>query len=156
MAAIDRIDERILAVLSQEGRLSNQDLAGRIGLSASACLRRVRRLEEAGLIRGYTAVLDGDALGFGRSVYVEISLESQRSDLLDAFEAAVRTCPGVLSCHLMAGQADYLLRVAVAGVDDYERIHRTHLAALPGVASIRSAFTLRAVVDRRVPVERFS
>ncbi|HUG85208.1 MAG TPA: Lrp/AsnC family transcriptional regulator [Euzebya sp.] len=144
---VDRIDRSILAALQQDGRISNQALADLIGLSPSACLRRVRRLEESGVIAGYRVVLSARAVGRARTVYVEITLDSQRAAMLDAFEAGVVTCPGLRSCHLMAGAADYLLRLEVRDVEDYERIHRGHLAGLPGVASIRSTFALRVVAD---------
>jgi Lrp/AsnC family transcriptional regulator, leucine-responsive regulatory protein len=144
---LDRIDQRLVSTLQRDGRLSNQALAEVVGLSPSACLRRVRRLEEAGIIAGYRAVLDPRAVGRGRTVYVEITLESQRAAALDAFEAGVRECPGLRSCHLMAGQADYLLRLQVHDVEHYEQIHRGHLAGLPGITSIRSTFALRSVAD---------
>ena len=142
---LDRQDRQILALLQAEGRLSNVDLSERIHLSASACARRVRRLEAAGVIVGYGAHLDGGAVGRGTTVFVEISLVSQREETLDAFEAAARDCPEVMECHLMAGQADYLLKVAVADAEDFARIHRMRLVKLPGVASMRSQFSLRRV-----------
>lgn len=145
--AFDRIDRTVLAVLQHDGRISNQALADLVGLSPSACLRRVRRLEEEGVIAGYRAVIAPRAVGRARTVYVEITLESQRAATLDAFEAGVLACPGLRSCHLMAGVADYLLRLEVADVDHYEQIHRGHLAGLPGVTSIRTTFALRAVAD---------
>lgn len=144
---LDRIDARILQALQQDGRLGNQALADRIGLSPSACLRRVRRLEEAGVIAGYRAILAPSAVERAQTVFVEVGLDSQRVEVLDAFEAGVARCPGLRSCHLMAGAADYLLRLEVRDVAHYEQIHRGHLAGLPGVASIRSTFALRTVAD---------
>ncbi len=144
---MDAIDRRILDELQIEGRISNQALADRVGLSPSACLRRTRRLEEGGVISGYRVTLDARAVERARTVYVEITLDSQRASTLDAFEAGVVGCPGLRSCHLMAGAADYLLRLQVRDVDHYEQIHRSHLAGLPGVASIRSTFALRTVAD---------
>lgn len=145
--SLDSIDERLLQALQRDGRISNQALADLVGLSPSACLRRVRRLEETGVLAGYRAVVAPSAIGRGRTVFVEITLDSQRAPVLDAFEDAVVSCPGLRSCHLMAGSADYLLQVSVNDVEDYERIHRTHIAGLPGVTSIRTTFALRTVVD---------
>ncbi|MDO5370660.1 Lrp/AsnC family transcriptional regulator, partial [Paracoccus sp. (in: a-proteobacteria)] len=114
---LDPTDRRILSVLQREGRISNADLAARINLSASACHRRVQRLEEAGYIAGYVALLDPRRLGRTTTVFVEITLSGQADELLDAFEKAVRAIPDVLECHLMAGTADYLLKVMAADTD---------------------------------------
>jgi Lrp/AsnC family leucine-responsive transcriptional regulator len=146
--SLDSIDRHILEVLQRDGRIANQTLADTVGLSPSACLRRVRNLEEAGVITGYVAVLDPERIGAGRRVFVEITLESQRQDSLEAFERAVAGCPGVMSCHLMSGDADYLLGVAVSGLDGFERLHRDHLSRLPGVVRMRSSFAIRTVADR--------
>lgn len=146
---LDTTDRRLLTLLQQDGRTTNAALAEAVHLSPSACLRRVRRLEEAGVISGYVAVLDRTLIGRGTSVFVEIALTGQREDLLDEFEAAVDDVPEVISCHLMAGNSDYLLHIAVDDVADYERVHRTHLALLPHVAQLRSSFALRTVCDRR-------
>lgn len=142
------IDQAILEQLQTDGRLSNVDLADRVGLSPSACLRRVRALEQSGVIYGYRALVDRRLLGQSTSVFVEITLKSQEESVLDTFEEAVAAHPAVVSCHLMAGDADYILQVACADVSDYEQLHRTHLAQLPGVARIRSSFALRTVVER--------
>lgn len=147
MINLDELDHSILRTLQKDGRLSNADLAEKIGLSASACHRRVRRLEKDGVIDRYVAIVDRQLVGRGVSVFVEVSLESQREDLLDSFEAAVSTIPHVMSCHLMAGNADYLMHVTCADVADYETIHREHMAVLPGVTSIRSSFAIRTVID---------
>lgn len=147
MVDLDGIDHSILSSLQEDGRLTNAELAERIGLSASACHRRVRRLETDGVIERYAAVLDRQLVGRGVSVFVEISLESQREELLDSFEAAVGQIPHVMSCHLMAGNADYLVHVTCADVADYETIHREHIAVLPGVTSVRSSFAIRTVID---------
>lgn len=141
----DDIDRRILTVLQAEGRISNADLAERVNLSPSACHRRVQRLEEAGLISGYVALLDARRMGRGTTVFVEITLTGQAEELLDAFERAVARVPEVLECHLMAGAADYLLKVAAADTDDFARIHRRALSALPGVRGMQSSFVLRTV-----------
>lgn len=147
MIDLDKIDHSILEALQVNGRLTNAELAERIGLSASACHRRVRRLEHDGVIERYAAVLNRKLVGRGVSVFVEISLESQREELLDSFEAAVGQIPHVMSCHLMAGNADYLVHVTCADVADYETIHREHIAVLPGVTSVRSSFAIRTVTD---------
>ncbi len=145
---LDAIDRSILDELQADGRVTNADLAERVGLSPSACLRRVRALEEGGVISHYVALLDAAAIGLPTTVFVEVSLSGQEESLLDAFEAAVVEHPAVQSCHLMAGAADYLVKVVVADVSDYEQLHRTHLATLPNVIRIRSSFALRTVCDR--------
>ena len=146
---LDRLDRELLRLLQADGRLTNADLAQHIGLSPSACFRRLQRLEESGVIAGYSATLDGDAIGKPITVFIEVTLGSQGSAVLDAFERAVAACEDVLECHLMSGDFDYLLRVAVADMRDYERVHRQRVAAFPHVARIRTAFAMRAVVPRR-------
>lgn len=146
---LDRIDHQMLGVLQAQGRLSNAELAERVNLSPSACLRRLQRLESSGVIAGYAALLDPQAINRATTVFIEVTLSSQRDAALDAFERAVQACPDVLECHLMSGDADYLLRVAVANTQDYERVHRKHIAAFPHVARIRSMFALRSVIKRR-------
>lgn len=146
---IDKIDREILRLLQSDGRLPNAELAQKVGLSASACFRRLQRLEQERVISGYSAVLDGDAIGKPTTVFIEVTLSSQGSAVLDAFERAVAACDDVLECHLMSGDFDYLLRVAVADMRDYERVHRQRVAAFPHVARIRTAFAMRAVVPRR-------
>lgn len=146
---LDRLDRDLLRALQANGRLSNAELAQRIGLSPSACFRRLQRLEEQGVIAGYVADLDGEAIGKPTTVFIEVTLASQVSTALDAFERAVAACDDVLECHLMSGDFDYLLRVAVADMRDYERVHRQRIAAFPHVARIRTAFAMRAVVPRR-------
>jgi len=149
---LDRIDRQILELLQNDGRLTNAALAERVHLSASACLRRVQRLEREGVIAGYAARLEPALLGRGTSVFVEVSLNSQREEALEAFERAVRDCPDIAECHLMSGGSDYLLHVAVADTQDYERIHKQTLSRLPHVARIRSSFSLRRVCRRGPPV----
>jgi Lrp/AsnC family leucine-responsive transcriptional regulator len=146
---LDKLDRELLRLLQDDGRLSNAELAQRIGLSASACFRRLQRLEQTGVIAGYTALLNGEAIGRPTTVFIEVTLSSQGSAALDAFERAVAACPDVLECHLMSGDFDYLLRVAVADMRDYERVHRQQVAAFPHVARVRTAFAMRAVVPRR-------
>ncbi|MEM1351113.1 MAG: Lrp/AsnC family transcriptional regulator [Pseudomonadota bacterium] len=143
--ALDTIDKRILSALQRRGRMSNAELSEAVNLSASACHRRVQRLEQDGYIRDYVALLDPRKLGVPTTVFVEISLQGQTDEVLDVFERAVRRIPAVLECHLMAGSADYLLKVVAAGTEDFARIHRQHLARLPGVAQMQSSFALRTV-----------
>ena len=147
-SSLDVVDHAILALLQDDGRLANVDLADAVNLSPSACLRRVRRLEGEGFINQYVALIDPSKVGMGTNVFVEITLSSQAEDALDAFEAAVTARPEIMSCHLMAGDFDYLLRVVIDDVADYEALHRTHLAQLPGVARLVSSFALRPVCDR--------
>ena len=120
-------------------------LAERANLSESACLRRVKLLEEAGIIGGYAMLINQAAVGLSGNVFVEIALTRQRREDQDAFEAAVAEVPEVMECYLMSGEYDYLLRVVVADAADYERIHHEQLTSLPGVARIRSSFALRTV-----------
>ncbi len=143
---LDATDRRILNALQRDGRMTNADLAETANLSPSACHRRVQRLEAAGVIDRYVALLDARRLGWPTTVFVEITLSGQADELLDAFEAAVRRVPDVLECHLMAGSADYLLKVVAQDTDDFARIHRQYLARLPGVAQMHSSFALRTVL----------
>jgi len=147
MIALDAVDLSIINALQEDGRITNANLADAVGLSPSACHRRVRRLETEGVIERYAALVNRSLVGRGVSVFVEISLESQREDLLDAFEAKVAEVPHVQSCHLMAGNADYLVHVTCADVADYETIHREHIAVLPGVTRVRSSFAIRTITD---------
>lgn len=142
---LDETDHQILACLQKDGRISNADLAGRIHRSESACHRRVRRLEEAGVIQGYSAVIDQAAIGKAVNVFVEITLASTGEETLNAFEESVRACDDVITGYFMTGDADYLLHIAAADTEDYERIYRTHLSRFPGIARIRTSFALRAV-----------
>jgi Lrp/AsnC family leucine-responsive transcriptional regulator len=145
---LDRIDRIILHELQLDGRLSNAALAERISLSESACLRRVRQLEDSGLLRGYVGLVDQSMAGYPDNVFVQITLASQQRDDLDAFEAAVAELPEVMECYLMSGVADYILRVVVADARDYERLHSNHLTRLPGVDRVHSSFALRTVVKK--------
>ncbi len=147
MIELDALDHAILDALQADGRMTNAELADQVGLSASACHRRVRRLETDKVIERYAALINRQLVGRGVSVFVEISLESQREELLDRFEAEVSNVPHVQSCHLMAGNADYLVHVTCADVADYERIHREYIAVLPGVISVRSSFAIRTITD---------
>jgi Lrp/AsnC family leucine-responsive transcriptional regulator len=143
---LDATDRRILTVLQREGRITNADLSERVNLSPSACHRRVQRLEAEGVIAAYVALLDARRMGRPTTVFVEITLQSQADEVLEAFERAVARVPDVLECHLMAGSADYLLKIAVADTEDFARIHRQYLTRLPGVAQMQSSFALRTVV----------
>lgn len=145
MSELDATDRRILTVLQKDGRISNADLAERINLSASACHRRVQRLEQDGYIGQYVALLDARRMGRPTTVFVEITLQGQADDVLDAFEREVARVPDVLECHLMAGSADYLLKIVAQDTDDFARIHRQYLSRLPGVAQMQSSFALRTV-----------
>jgi len=142
---LDPTDKRILETLQRNGRMSNQVLSDRVNLSPSACHRRVQRLEEEGFIAGYVALLDPRRMGRLTTVFVEITLSGQADEVLDAFERAVARVPEVLECHLMAGSADYLLKVVARDTEDFARIHRKSLAALPGVQGMQSSFVLRTV-----------
>lgn len=145
MIALDEIDRRLLRLLQTNGRLTNAELSERVGLSSSACHRRVQRMESEGVIAGYVAVLDAKASGRTATVFVEIGLSGQSDDVLDAFERGVAQIPDVLECHLMAGSADYLLKVAARDAEDFARIHRQKLSRLPGVARMQSSFSLKTV-----------
>jgi Lrp/AsnC family transcriptional regulator, leucine-responsive regulatory protein len=145
-AGLDETDRRILRVLQKDGRITNADLSERVNLSPSACHRRVQRLEEDGFIAAFVALLDARKLGRPTTVYVEITLISQAEDVLDAFEREVARVPDLLECHLMAGSADYLLKIMVEDTEDFARIHRQHLSRLPGVRQMQSSFALRTVV----------
>ena len=125
--------------------MTNSELSEVVHLSPSACHRRVQRLEEDGVIRDYVALLDARKLGRPTTVFVEITLSGQADEVLDAFEKAVSNIPDVLECHLMAGTADYLLKVVAKDTEDFAQIHRRHLARLPGVAQMHSSFALRTV-----------
>ena len=147
---LDAIDRAILRVLQRDGRTPNSVVAESIHLSPSACHRRVARLEAAGVIRGYAALVDPKAAGRRSTVFVEITLQGQTTELLDAFERAVALVPEVLECHLMAGTADYLLKIAARDPDDFARLHREALARLPGVAKMQSSFSLKVVRSTQV------
>ena len=142
---LDRIDRRILDTLQESARLSNADLARTVGLSPSPCLRRVRELEEAGVVRRYVALLDPKRVGWPVSVFVQVTLERQAEQALERFEATVGARPEVMECYLMTGDADYLLRVVAGSIEAYERFLIDVLTRVPGVASIKSSFALKQV-----------
>jgi len=146
MPALDTIDRNILRLLRLNARMSNASLAAEIGLSPSACLRRIKLLEQARIIRGYTALIDAADAGTSIAVIINITLEQQKEEYLDRFEAAIRKHPEILECFLMTGGSDYLLRVEVANAGEFERIHKEVLSGLPGVSRIQSSFSIRNVL----------
>jgi DNA-binding Lrp family transcriptional regulator len=148
MEKLDNIDIAILRVLQRNGRISNADLAAEVGLSPSACSRRLDILEKSGVISGYYAQVSAKALDYKMIVIVHISLSGQFAKTLSEFEAAVKRVPNILVCYLMSGEYDYILRVACKDLEDYERIHRDWLSALPHVVKINSSFALREIIDR--------
>ena len=146
---LDRYDKKILEVLQTEGRIHNQDLADRIGLSASPCLRRVRALEESGLILGYRAMLDARKLGLTLMALIHISMDVHTPERFDRFEAAVAVLPEVLECLLITGQdADYQLKVVVRDMDHYQFLLLNKITRIEGVTGVHSSFVLRRVVDK--------
>ena len=144
MIALDDIDKRILDRLQRDGRVSNADLAEQVGLSSSPCWRRVKALEEAGVIRGYAARLDAKAVGLGVNVFMSVSLTTQVEKALQAFERAASERPEVMECYLMTGDSDYLLRIVVPDLEAYERFVMD-FTKIAGIAKIRSSFALRTV-----------
>ncbi len=149
MGALDAIDRNILRLLRLDARISNAKLANEVGLSPSACLRRIKLMEQAGVIRGYTALVDTSQAEASIAVIINITLERQTEDHLDRFEAAVRKHPEIKECFLMTGGSDYLLRVEVANPGDFERIHKDILSTMPGVLRIHSSFSIRNVLATR-------
>jgi Lrp/AsnC family leucine-responsive transcriptional regulator len=146
---LDRFDRQILQVLQQEGRISNQDLADRIGLSPSPCLRRVRTLEEAGLIIGYRALLAPKVLGLSLMALIHISMDRHTPERFSDFEAAVSEIPEVMECLLITGQAaDYQLKVVVRDMDAYQDLLLNRITGIKGVSGVHSSFVLRRVVDK--------
>jgi DNA-binding Lrp family transcriptional regulator len=145
---LDRFDKAILDQLQRDGRISNVQLAALVNLSESACLRRVRVLEQAGLIERYVALLDQKEAGLTGTVFVHIVLGREEQNDLAAFEAAVQNIPEVMECYLMTGEFDYLLRVVVSDMADFERIHHSELTRLPGVARVNSSVAIRTVTKK--------
>ena len=146
MTTLDAIDHKILRLLRADGRMSNAKLAEEVGLSQSACLRRLHLLEHSGIIRGYTAIIDESKAENTVVVIIQITLDRQTEEFLNRFESAVRKCPEVRECYLLSGMSDYLLRVEARDAADYDRIYKEHLSRLPGVARIQSSFTIRNVL----------
>ncbi|MFB9267968.1 Lrp/AsnC family transcriptional regulator [Bradyrhizobium erythrophlei] len=149
MHPLDSIDRQILRHLRADGRISNVQLAAKVGLSPSACLRRVQLLEQQGTIRGYTAIVEGPDTGAGIIIIVQITLERQTEQFLHRFEAAVRKHPEIRECYLMTGDADYLIHLEAENASAYETLHKEVLSRLPGVARIHSSFAIRRVLPAR-------
>ncbi|WP_439595943.1 Lrp/AsnC family transcriptional regulator [Falsiroseomonas sp.] len=149
---MDAIDKRILRALARKGRLTNAELAEEVGLSASPCWTRVRRLEQAGVIKGYAAILDQGALGLPDTVFIEVMMERHDEDSLRRFEEAVQAIPEVLECHLVTGEYDFMIKAAVGGTLGYERLLRDRLYRLPGIRHTRSSFALRCLKQEMSPV----
>lgn len=145
---IDRTDRRILGELQSDGAIANAALAARVGLSESACLRRVKLLEKSGVIERYTAILNPQLVGISVSFLVRITLKGQTDRDLGAFELAVCRVPEVAECYLTTGESDYMLRVVARSAEDFERLHSKVLTKLPGVARVDSSFVLRPVVKQ--------
>jgi Lrp/AsnC family leucine-responsive transcriptional regulator len=146
---MDQISERILHVLSSEGRIANQDLAARVGLSPSACLRRVQELERRGVIRGYRAVLSPEAMGKGFIAYVTVGLSVHTKAAQEGFERAIRTAPQVRECHNITGTVEYLLRVEVADLAAYKHFHTEVLGTLPQVNALTTFVVMGSPKDAR-------
>lgn len=146
--ALDDLDSAILQYLERNGRATNYEVGEAVGLSPSAASRRIQALETAGAIRGYRALIDERVLGKQMTVFVRVTLERQSANTLSAFEAAVRHTRGIVSCHLMAGQYDYMLVARVADIDDYGRLHQNELSRLPGVTRLETSFALRDVMEQ--------
>ena len=147
-STLDEIDRRILRALQENARVSNVELAELVGVSPSPCWRRVRDLEQKGVISRYVTLLDPGSIGLPVSVVIQVSLERQVEAALETFESAVAEWPEVMECYLMTGDADYMLRVVVADLDAYQRFLLDHLTRVPGVASIKSSFALKQVKYR--------
>ena len=151
---IDKIDHAIIESLQMDGKLSNVELANIVGLSESACLRRVKSLHDKGVIKHYAAHLDAAAVGLPGTVFVRVSLEHQQEEKLQRFEKAVSDVKEVMECYLMSGDVDYMIRVVVRDTSDYERVHNI-LTRLPGVDRVHSSFALRSVLIRtRLPIRK--
>lgn len=150
---LDRIDHNILALLQEEGRMTNVELADRVGLTAPPCLRRVRALEEAGVIRGYHAALDAVKLGYPITVFAMVSLRSQAEHDLAAFETHVAAIPEIRECHMLNGEIDFILKIVAGDLNAFQRILTTHLTPAPNVASVKTSLTIRtAKADPGIPV----
>ncbi len=144
---LDEIDQSILSALQRNGKISNVQLAQKIGLSESACLRRVKMLEESGIFDRYVLLVDQSAIGVPGNVFVRVTLEGQKQEILQAFERAVINIDEIMECYLMSGDADYVMRVICRGNDDYKKVH-TKITNLPGVLRVHSSFTLRTIIKK--------
>jgi DNA-binding Lrp family transcriptional regulator len=151
---LDAIDHHILEELRDDGRITNVELARRVGISAPPCLRRVRALEQASLIRGYHADLNGEALGYGLTVFAWIGLDSQNEDDLSAFERHMAKLPMIRECHMLTGEADFILKVVAKNWDAWQSFLTTELIAAPNVASVKTAPVLRrSIIEFGVPLD---
>ncbi len=146
---LDELDGAILRYLARHGRATNYEVGEAVGLSASAASRRILALETSGAILGYRALIDDRLLGKHMTVFIRVTLERQSAAVLGAFEAAARHCHDIVSCHLLAGQYDYILVARVAGIDDYNRLHQNELSRLPGVTRLETSFALRDVLEAK-------
>ncbi len=144
---MDGKDRQILRELQRDGRLTNAELADRVNLSPSPCLRRVRNLEKAGVIERYVALVDREAAGYPVTAFVQVTLARHDREVVDTFEQRVRETPQILSCHLLTGSSDYLLQIVVAGLDEYETFMRETLHTTPGIATINTSFVYGTVKD---------
>ena len=149
---LDAIDRSILRELSRDGRLSNSQLAERIGLSPSPCWQRTRRLEVEGFIQGYAALLDRDRLGMGETVLIEVTLDRHDDAVLETFGRAMSAMPEVIEVWLVTGEYDYMIKVAVSGTRGYEEFLRKRLYRVPGIRHSRSSFALRCIKQGGVPI----
>lgn len=145
---LDSIDLKILAALQEDGRMTNVDLAKHVGISAPPCLRRVRALEQSGIIRGYHAEVEPAALGYGVSAFALVGLNGQSEAELTAFEQTVTSWPEVRECHMLAGETDFLLRIAAKDWDAYQKFITTRLTPLPNVSHVKSALAIRTAKSR--------
>ncbi len=154
---LDAIDARILTELQSDGGLTNTELAERVGLSPSPCLRRVKLLTDAGVIKKRVALVDGNTIDLKVSVFIHVTLEKQIEENLSKFEAAIEARPEVVECYLMTGESDYLLRVVVPDLEAYERFLMEHLTRIPGVSNIKSSFALNQVkYSTALPLDHLS
>jgi DNA-binding Lrp family transcriptional regulator len=151
---IDQIDRKILDTLQEDGRITNVDLAKQVGLTAPPCLRRVRTLEESGLVRSYHAKLNGAALGYGIMVFAMVSLKSQAEDALQAFEAHIGALPEVRECHMLNGEIDFLLKIVAHDLQAFQSFLTSKLTPAPNVASVKTSLTIRTCKDAMgVPID---
>ena len=146
-SSLDDLDAAILRYLARHGRATNYEVGDAVGLSASAASRRIQALEVSGAIRGYRALIDDRLLGKRMTVYIRVTLERQSAAVLSAFETAIRHVKGIVNCHLLAGQYDYMLVARVADIDDYGHLHQNELSRLPGVTRLETSFALRDVLE---------
>jgi DNA-binding Lrp family transcriptional regulator len=145
--ALDSVDLEILAALQDDGRMTNVDLAAKVGLTAPPCLRRVRSLEQAGVIQGYHAKLEPTALGYSITVFALVSLKSQAEHELRAFEEHVATLPQVRECHMLNGEIDFILKIVAADLQSFQRFLTSELTTAPNVASVKTSLTIRTSKD---------